>query len=466
MALCPFPFILRPTPLSKKLYIKTYGCQMNVYDSMRMADVMGPLGYSLVDEVDDADLVILNTCHIREKAEDKVYSDLGRIRKTRKLRQEEGKKMLVAVGGCMGQAEGEEIIRRAPYVDMVFGPQSYHNLPDMVARALRDGASVIDLDFAPQPKFDALPEQSLTGVSAFLSIQEGCDKFCTFCVVPYTRGAEYSRAAEAILAEARGLVAKGAVEITLLGQNVNAYHGKGEDGSDWSLARLIRALAEIKNLKRIRYTTSHPRDMSDDLIGAHGDVEQLMPFMHLPVQSGSDSVLARMNRKHKADFYLGIIDKLRKVRPDISFSSDFIVGFPGETDLEFAATMRLIETVGFAQAYSFKYSPRPGTPAASLDTQVPEEVKTQRLHQLQALLWRQQSAFNHAQIGKVIPVLFDRAGKFKGQMLGKSPHMQSVHVQDDLLSIGQIMDVTITNASQNSLSGEIIHPDSRRQYFG
>jgi tRNA-2-methylthio-N6-dimethylallyladenosine synthase len=447
--------------LSKKLYIKTYGCQMNVYDSARMADVMAPLGYGLVDEAADADLVILNTCHIREKAEEKVYSDLGRVRKARRAKQDAGGTMLVAVGGCVGQAEGEEIFKRAPYVDMVFGPQSYHNLPDMVASALRGKSNVIDLDFAPQPKFDSLPEQSMTheGASAFLSVQEGCDKFCTFCVVPYTRGAEYSRTAAEIVSEARRLADQGAMEITLLGQNVNAWHGKGADGQEWTFAALIRRLAEIENLKRIRYTTSHPRDMDDSLIAAHGEVEKLMPFLHLPVQSGSDSMLARMNRKHKADFYLSIVEKLRKVRPDIGFSSDFIVGFPGETDLEFAATMRFIETVGFAQAYTFKYSPRPGTPAATADSQVPEEVKDERLAQLQGLIQRQQMAYNRASVGQTVPVLFDRKGKFEGQLIGKTPHMQSVYAQADASFMGRIVDVAITGAYQNSVSGEIIGND-------
>ncbi len=449
--------------LSKKLYIKTYGCQMNVYDSTRMADVMAPLGYSLVDDAESADMVILNTCHIREKAEEKVYSDLGRLKKTRRAKEAAGGTMLIAVGGCVGQAEGEEITRRAPYVDMVFGPQSYHNLPDMVARTLRDNTKVIDLDFAPQPKFDSLPEQSLSqGASAFLSVQEGCDKFCTFCVVPYTRGAEYSRAAADIIKEARKLVAQGAVEITLLGQNVNAYHGGGLDGKDWSLARLIYALAEIDGLKRIRYSTSHPRDMGDDLITAHGEVKALMPMLHLPVQSGSDSVLARMNRKHKADLYLGIVDKLRTVRPDIVFSSDFIVGFPGETDLEFAATCKFIETVGFAQAYTFKYSPRPGTPAATVESQVPETLKTERLIQLQGLIQRQQLGYNRTSIGKTMPVLFDRDGKFEHQLIGKSPYMQSVHVHDASAYAGRIVDVEMTGAYQNSLSGVIAGQDTSK----
>jgi len=330
----------------KKLFIKTYGCQMNVYDSTRMADVLAPVGYEQSDVIDDADLVILNTCHIREKADEKVYSDLGRIRA---VKSKQNEKMMIAVGGCVGQAEGEEIIRRAPYVDIVLGPQSYHNLPDMIKRAERDGGGVVDLEFPEVPKFDALPKSTeATGKSAFLSVQEGCDKFCTFCVVPYTRGADYSRSVDEVLAEAKMLIASGAVEITLLGQNVNAYHGLGPDAKDWSLAKLISALAKLNGLERIRYTTSHPRDMSDDLIAVHGDEEKLMPYLHLPVQSGSNTILKSMNRKHTAEDYIGIIEKLRAARPDIALSSDFIVGFPGETDADFNATMALTETVGYA----------------------------------------------------------------------------------------------------------------------
>ncbi len=414
--------------MTKKLFIKTYGCQMNVYDSMRMNDVMAPLGYSASDTPDDADLVILNTCHIREKAEEKVYSDLGRILKQKKKKAAKGEKMLIAVGGCVGQAEGQEIIHRAPYVDIVLGPQSYHQLPEMVTRAIRENGGVVELDFPAVQKFDLLPESSAPqGASAFLSVQEGCDKFCSFCVVPYTRGAEYSRTAIAIEQEARRMVEQGALEITLLGQNVNAYHGEGS-GKTWSLADLIAQLAKIDGLERIRYTTSHPRDMSDDLIAIHGSERKLMPFLHLPVQSGSDETLKRMNRKHDAAFYLDIIARLRKARPDIAFSSDFIVGFPGETDKDFDATMTLVEKVQFAQAYSFKYSPRPGTPAASDDRQVDEAVKDERLQRLQALLRRQQTAFNEASVGQTMPVLLDRDGKFEGQLLGKSPYMQSVHV--------------------------------------
>ena len=448
---------------TKKLYIKTYGCQMNVYDSARMADVMAPLGYSMSESAEGADLVILNTCHIREKAEEKVYSDLGRIRAEKERKEENGEKMLIAVGGCVGQAEGEEIIKRAGYVDIVLGPQSYHRLPEMVTKAIREGGGVVDLEFPAVSKFDSLPEQSKPeGGSAFLSVQEGCDKFCTFCVVPYTRGAEFSRPVRDVMREAHGLVEKGVSEITLLGQNVNAYHGNGEGGT-WSLAKLIRELAKIDGLERIRYTTSHPRDMDDDLINAHGDIEKLMPYLHLPVQAGSDNVLKRMNRKHTASFYLEIIDKLRKARPDIAFSSDFIVGFPGETDEDFKATMRLVETVGYAQCYSFKYSPRPGTPAANDDLQVDEDVKVKRLELLQGLLNRQQAAFNRSMVGKTTRILFERPGKYAGQLIGKTPYMQSVHVVDSLHLMNQYADVVIMDAMPNSLAGKLIHTTTEKK---
>jgi tRNA-2-methylthio-N6-dimethylallyladenosine synthase len=438
----------------KKLFIKTYGCQMNVYDSQRMGDVLAPLGYQASDSPEDADLVILNTCHIREKAEEKVYSDLGRIRLEKEKKKAKGEKMLVAVGGCVGQAEGEEIINRASYVDMVFGPQSYHQLPEMVTRAIRDGGGVVELDFAPQEKFDALPVAETSGVSSFLSVQEGCDKFCSFCVVPYTRGSEYSRPVAAIEKEARQMVDRGVLDIMLLGQNVNAYHGEGADGKNWSLAELIARLASINGLERIRYITSHPRDMSDDLIAIHGSEPKLMPYLHLPIQSGADAVLKKMNRKHTAEFYIDIIARLRKVRPDIAFSSDFIVGFPGETDRDFADTMQLVEQVNYASAYSFKYSPRPGTPAA-VEDQVAEEVKDARLQQLQELLRHQQLTFNQSCIGKTMQVLLDRDGKFEGQLLGKSPYMQSVHVRDAQHLRGQLVEVSVTGAYLNSLSAEV-----------
>lgn len=430
---------------------------MNVYDSGRIADVMQPFGYNLVDTADDADLVVLNTCHIREKADEKVYSDLGRIREMRKEKEQSGGKMLIAVGGCVGQAEGKEIINRVPYVDIVFGTQSYHNLPEMVIKAIRDGGGVVDLDFAPEPKFDALPQQSLTSEkTAFLSVQEGCDKFCTFCVVPYTRGAEFSRKAEDIIKEARSFAERGILEISLLGQNVNAYHGTGIDGNEWSLAKLIRELAKIDGLERIRYMTSHPRDMGDDLIAAHGEVEKLMPYLHLPIQSGSDNILAKMNRKHKADFYLNIIEKLRTARPDIALSSDFIVGFPDESEQDFQATMKLVETVGYAACYSFKYSPRPGTPAALSEQQIPEDVKTERLVRLQDLIVRQQTAFNKASVGKTMKALLDRKGKIGGQLLGKTPYMQSVHVINADEYEGKIVDITITEGYQNSVAGVVV----------
>jgi tRNA-2-methylthio-N6-dimethylallyladenosine synthase len=442
--------------MAKKLYIKTYGCQMNVYDSVRMTDVMAPLGYVSSDTPEDADLVILNTCHIREKADEKVYSDLGRIRKEKDIKAAKGEKMLIAVGGCVGQAEGAEIIRRVPYVDMVMGSQSYYQLPEMVTRAIRGEGGVVELDFPAEPKFDYLPENTSQGVSAFLSIQEGCDKFCSFCVVPYTRGAEYSRKVSAIIDEAKKLVAQGSQDIMLLGQNVNAYHGEGSAGKVWSLADLMHELAKINGLERIRYITSHPRDMSDDLIAIHGSEPKVMPYLHLPIQSGSDSVLKRMNRKHTAEFYLDIMERVRKARPDIAITSDFIVGFPGETDAEFEETLELIRKVNYAAAYSFKYSPRPGTPAATDDKQVPEQVKQLRLARLQALLMEQQTAFNEACIGKILPVLFDREGKLPGQLLGKSPYMQSVHVKGQDCFHGRLQHVKINYASLNSLSGEVV----------
>ncbi len=432
---------------------------MNFYDSGRMQDMLVPLGFELSDEVAGANLVILNTCHIREKAAEKVYSELGLIRKEKERMRAEGHSMVIAVAGCVAQAEGKEIRARAPFVDIVVGPQAYQRLPEMVANANKVRANDnTELDFAADEKFDLLPEESQSqGASAFLTIQEGCDKFCTFCVVPYTRGAEYSRPAAEILAEAERLVAQGAKEIYLLGQNVNAYHGAGERSDIWNLARLIRRVAELDGVERIRYSTSHPRDMDDDLIAAHGDVEKLMPFLHLPVQSGSDRVLEMMNRKHNADFYRGILSRLRKARPDMAFSSDFIVGFPGETDEDFRDTMRLVEDVGYASAYSFKYSPRPGTPAAVKENIVPEEVKSQRLTELQELLNRQQKGFNQGCAGRIMPVLLDRKGKYDGQLVGRSPYMQAVHVMNAEKHFGQIVNIKITEIHSNSLTGEVYH---------
>ena len=430
---------------------------MNVYDTVRMQSVMANLGYARSDTAEDADMVILNTCHIREKADDKVYSDLGRIRAEKEKKKLAGEKMLIAVGGCVGQAEGAEIINRAPFVDMVFGPQSYHQLPEMVTRAIRDNGGVVELDFPQIQKFDLLPDAGASqGVTAFLSVQEGCDKFCSFCVVPYTRGAEYSRPFADILDEAKKLVDNGAKEITLLGQNVNAYHGVKAGSTTATLADLFDALAKINGLERLRYFTSHPRDMSDDLIKIHGSEPKLMPYLHLPVQAGSDNVLKRMNRKHTRDLYFEIIEKLRAVRPDIAMTSDFIVGFPDESDKDFEDTMDLIRRVNYAAAYSFKYSQRPGTPAATDEKQIPEEVKQERLARLQGLIAEQQTTFNESFIGKIIPVLLDRKGKFEGQLLGKSEYMQSVYVSVDEKILGQIVNVKITGGFLNSLSGEVL----------
>ncbi|MGF1455756.1 MAG: tRNA (N6-isopentenyl adenosine(37)-C2)-methylthiotransferase MiaB [Alphaproteobacteria bacterium] len=441
--------------VSKTVFIKTYGCQMNVYDSERMSELLAPLGYAPADTPDDADMVILNTCHIREKAAEKVYSELGRIRHMKEARAARGRgRMIVAVAGCVAQAEGAEMRRRAPVVDLVVGPQAYHRLPELVARATRETGGVVDTDFPVEDKFDTLPEARRTsGPTAFLTIQEGCDKFCTFCVVPYTRGAEFSRPARQILAEARGLAGQGVREITLLGQNVNAYHGDGPDGAVWSLARLCRALAEDVGLARIRYTTSHPRDMDEDLIAAHRDLPELMPYLHLPVQAGSDRILAAMNRQHTADDYRRLVERIRQARPDIALSSDFIVGFPGESDRDFEATMALIRDVGFAQTFSFKYSPRPGTPAAAEDLQVPEAVKSQRLEALQALLGDQADAFNRSLVGRTLPVLFEKPGRHEGQLIGRSPYLQAVHVAAPADAMGTIRPVRIDAARAHSLSG-------------
>jgi tRNA-2-methylthio-N6-dimethylallyladenosine synthase len=442
----------------KKLHIKTYGCQMNVYDSARMADVLAPLGYSQVETPEGADLVILNTCHIREKAAEKVFSELGRLKP---LKDANG--TLLAVAGCVAQAEGEAILARAPYVDVVLGPQAYHRLPELVARATRGAGAALDTDFPVESKFDHLPAPGANqGVAAFLTVQEGCDKFCTFCVVPYTRGAEFSRDVAAIEREARALVANGVGEITLLGQNVNAFHGVDEAGNDLGLGALARRLARIEGLHRIRYTTSHPRDMDDDLIAAHADTPALMPFLHLPVQSGSDRLLEAMNRGHTARQYLDLIAKLRKARPDIALSSDFIVGFPGETDAEFEATLDLIREVKFAQAFSFKYSPRPGTPAALLDKQIPEAVQDERLYKLQKLLREQQDAFNAATVGAVVPVLYERAGRNAGQLIGKTPWLQAVHAQLPADAAGKVLPTRILASGSNSLSG-VVHDQTQER---
>jgi tRNA-2-methylthio-N6-dimethylallyladenosine synthase len=441
--------------VAKRVFIKTYGCQMNVYDSARMVDLLVPLGFLVADTPQDADLVILNTCHIREKAAEKVYSELGLIRRMKAAKARRGGNMMVAVAGCVAQAEGAEIMRRSPCVDLVFGPQSYHRLPELIARA--PGAGILDTSFSAEPKFDYLPEATAPqGVTAFLTVQEGCDKFCSFCVVPYTRGAEYSRPVAQVLAEARHFVGDGVREITLLGQNVNAYHGEGLDGRECGLGRLIRTLAELPDLDRIRYTTSHPRDVDGELIAAHREVPQLMPFLHLPVQSGSDRILTLMNRRHTAGDYRRIVERLRSARSDLALSSDLIVGYPGETDEDFEATLDLVGEVRFAQAFSFKYSPRPGTPAASAAGQVAEQVKSERLAALQLLLARQQRDFNEACVGRVLPVLFEKPGRHEGQLVGRSPYLQSVHVAASADRIGKIVPTLMSGASANSLSGSVV----------
>jgi tRNA-2-methylthio-N6-dimethylallyladenosine synthase len=447
--------------LAKKLFIKTYGCQMNVYDSARMADALAPLGYAPTGSAESADMVILNTCHIREKAAEKLFSELGRLKVAKQQRAEAGERTIIAVAGCVAQAEGAEILRRAAHVDIVLGPQTYHRLPEMVARAARGAGAQLDTDFPAESKFDHLPESTAPGgVSAFLSAQEGCDKFCTFCVVPYTRGAESSRPVAALLAEAQNLIARGAREITLLGQNVNAYHGADIGGGDCALGALIGKLAALPDLRRIRYMTSHPADMDDDLIAVHGDEDKLMPHLHLPVQSGSDSILTAMNRRHRAADYHRLVDRLRRARPNLALTSDFIVGFPGESEADFAATMALVREVGFAAAYSFKYSARPGTPAASMECQVPEDVKDERLGRLQALMVRQARAFNHGLVGRVLPVLFEKPGRHPGQLVGRSPYLHGVHASAPNSLIGQVADVFIEDVHANSLAGRLNAPSA------
>ena len=443
--------------MAKKLYIKTYGCQMNVYDSARMADTLSPLGYVETSHLDEADMVVINTCHIREKASEKVFSELGRLRKMKSSRQEqENRNMTIAVAGCVAQAEGEEIARRAPWVDLIVGPQAYHTLPQLVSKLdPTSRQAVINTDFPVENKFDFLPEEHTPrGPAAFLSVQEGCDKFCTFCVVPYTRGAEFSRPVKGIMDEAKRLIENGSVELNLLGQNVNAWHGEAEDGQTWSFGRLLYALAELDGLKRIRYTTSHPLDMHDDLFDAHAEIPQLMPYLHLPVQSGSNRILAAMNRRHDRDTYFRIIDRLRDARPNMALSGDFIVGFPGETDRDFADTLNLIDRVNYASAYSFKYSPRPGTPAAGHEDQIDEAVKSERLAGLQQLLASQQQMFNHSKLGEVMDILIERPASREGQKAGRSPWMQAVHFSENSGEIGDIIPVKIVAAYQNSLAGE------------
>jgi len=441
-------------PVQKRLYIKTYGCQMNVYDSERMTDILRPLGYGVTDSPEDADLVVLNTCHIREKATEKVYSELGVLRRMKEAKAGAGGQMTIAVAGCVAQAEGSEIMRRQTAVDFVLGPQSYHRLPEMIARAHRASGEALAADFAADEKFDALPKSRQPGgVTAFLTVQEGCDKFCTFCVVPYTRGAEYSRPVEAVLAEAANLAEQGVREVTLLGQNVNAYGAERDEGG---LAGLVERLAAIPGLDRIRYTTSHPRDMDEALIAAHGTQEALMPYLHLPVQSGSDRILKAMNRDHKAEDYVALIARIRQARPDIALSGDFIVGFPGETEADFEATLDLVRQVGYASAFTFKYSRRPGTPASNMGAQVDEAVKDERLARLNSLLEDQRRAFNAEMVGRVVPVLIEREGRHPGQILGRSPYLQAVHAEGPANLIGQIVHMRIESAAHMSLSGVLV----------
>ncbi|HPF46564.1 MAG: tRNA (N6-isopentenyl adenosine(37)-C2)-methylthiotransferase MiaB [Alphaproteobacteria bacterium] len=449
--------------MKKKIYIKTYGCQMNVYDTERMVDVMAPEGYEPSDTPEGADLVVLNTCHIREKAAEKVYSDIGRIRRIKDEKKKNGEDMVLAVGGCVAQAEGAEIMKRAPVVDMVFGPQTYHNLPKMVKQSISlkqrgEKSRILDTDLAVDEKFDQLSKKDVKKKpTAFLTIQEGCDKFCTYCVVPYTRGSEFSRTIEDVMKDARKLADAGVVEVTLLGQNVNAYHGVSGSGDEWGLPELITELAKIDGFERIRYTTSHPHDMTDELLRVHGDVKECMPYLHLPVQAGSDKILKAMNRSHDSASYKRTIAKLREIRPDLALSGDFIVGFPGETEEDFEQTMQLVREVTYAQAYSFKFSPRPGTPAALMDDQVDEDVKSTRLTKLQALLKEQQTAFNNSVVGRVLPVLVESTGKTKGAAFGRSPYMQAVQISlgnksyDDLY--GKIVDVLIEEGGPFNIQG-------------
>ncbi|MFC5584972.1 tRNA (N6-isopentenyl adenosine(37)-C2)-methylthiotransferase MiaB [Nitratireductor kimnyeongensis] len=443
---------------TKKVFVKTYGCQMNVYDSQRMSDALAADGYAPTDQIEEADLVLLNTCHIREKAAEKVYSELGRIRQLKEERSQAGRETVIGVAGCVAQAEGQEILRRAPAVDLVIGPQTYHRLPKVVKRAL-GGEKIVETEYAIEDKFEHLPQPQKRvvrnrGVTAFLTVQEGCDKFCTFCVVPYTRGSEVSRSVAQIVAEAERLAEGGVREVTLLGQNVNAWHGEGADGREWGLGELLFRLAEIPGLDRLRYTTSHPRDMDDALIAAHRDLPKLMPYLHLPVQSGSDRILKAMNRKHTGDDYRRLIDRIREARPDIAMSGDFIVGFPGETEQDFEDTMQLIRYVTYAQAFSFKYSPRPGTPGADLGGQVPEAVKDERLQALQALLTEQQRAFVQSLVGSEMDVLLEKPGRQPGQRVGRSPWLQPVILDEKAGEIGDIVHVRITQAGPNSLFAE------------
>ncbi|MGA8947004.1 MAG: tRNA (N6-isopentenyl adenosine(37)-C2)-methylthiotransferase MiaB [Pseudolabrys sp.] len=453
----------------RKVHIKSFGCQMNVYDSHRMADTLAPEGFIETARPEDADLVILNTCHIREKAVDKVYSEIGRIREMKEAAARDGRRMMIAVAGCVAQAEGKEIIRRTGAVDLVVGSQNYHRLPEMIARA-GTGDKVVDTEFPIEDKFDILAapkRDAITkrGISAFVTVQEGCDKFCTFCVVPYTRGAEVSRPVEKIVAEVERLADAGVREVTLIGQNVNAYHGLDSDGTTSSLGNLLRRLCRVPGILRLRYTTSHPRDIDDDLIAAHAELPALMPYVHLPVQSGSDRILAAMNRKHSRDDYLRVIERLRAARSDLAFTSDFIVGFPGETEVDFCETLSLIDDVGFVGAYSFMYSARPGTPAADMDDQVLQEEKTERLHRLQAVITHRQRDFNAGFVGRAIEVLLEKPGRLPEQLVGRSPYLQAVQVMAPATLIGSVRRVAVTEVGRNSLFAALPEYENHTRAF-
>ena len=452
----------------RKVHIKSFGCQMNVYDSHRMADTLAPEGFVETARPEDADLVILNTCHIREKAVEKVYSEIGRIREMKEAAERDGRSMMIAVAGCVAQAEGKEIIRRAGAVDLVVGSQNYHRLPEMISCA-QGGDKVVDTEFPIEDKFEALVEPrreaiAKRGISAFVTVQEGCDKFCTFCVVPYTRGVEISRPVEKIVAEVERLADAGVREVTLIGQNVNAYHGLDVDGTSASLGKLLRRLSRVPHILRLRYTTSHPRDMDDDLIAAHAELPALMPYVHLPVQSGSDGILQAMNRKHTRRNYLQVIERLRAARNDLALTSDFIVGFPGETEADFRETLSLIDDVGFAGAYSFMYSARPGTPAADMDDQVPQEDKAERLQRLQAVITRHQRAFNAGFAGRDMDILLEKRGRLPGQLVGRSPYLQAVQVMAPAKLIGSVRNVTVTEVGSNSLFAALADENHARAF--
>jgi tRNA-2-methylthio-N6-dimethylallyladenosine synthase len=446
----------------KKVHIKSFGCQMNVYDGQRMADILSEQGYEETATPEGADLILLNTCHIRDRAVQKVYTELGKLRDLKAAQKANGQHTKIVVAGCVAQAEGAEIQRRQPAVDLVVGPQAYHRLPALLAEAA--SRRTVDTDLPIDDKFGHLPAPTpkairQRGISAFVTVQEGCDKFCAFCVVPYTRGAEFSRPVAQIMTEIERLAASGVQDVTLIGQNVNAYHGEGPGGAVWGLARLMQRVAEVPGVSRIRYTTSHPRDMADDLIAAHRDLPQLMPFLHLPVQAGSDRILAAMNRKHTADEYRRLIERIRAARPDIALSSDFIVGFPGESDSDFEDTLRLVDEIGFASSYSFKYSPRPGTPAADLGEQVAPEVMSERLLRLQERIEHHRQAFNHAMVGRTVEVLLERVGRHPGQLAGKTPYLQAVQIETESNQIGDRLQVVIERAGSNSLFGRKAGPD-------